>query len=250
MIGTGLPLFLRPSANHDERKSGRTPTILLLHYTGMDSAESACTWLCNEQSKVSCHYLIDEQGGLVQMVSEDRRAWHAGASTWRGIDDINSMSIGVEIHNTGHNGVYEDFPALQMQTVVALCRDVVIRNSIKPENILAHSDVAPGRKTDPGEKFDWPLLYRNGIGHWVEPSAISGGIFLQEGDRGESVAALQLALQRYGYGIVINGQFEYRTRIVIEAFQRHFRPSRVDGIADQSTIDTLFRLLAGVQLAT
>jgi N-acetylmuramoyl-L-alanine amidase len=236
------------SPNIEPRKSGLTPTILLLHYTGMSSAERACDWLCNPDSKVSCHYLVDEQGHITQMVDESLRAWHAGEGTWRGADDVNSMSIGVEIQNTGHTDAYEDFPRAQMDAVIALLRDIVQRHAIRPERVLAHSDIAPLRKADPGEKFDWRLLHREGIGHWVEPVVVSGGQSLQLGDTGDKVMALQGMFSLYGYGIETNGVYDRHTQLVVTAFQRHFRPARVDGVADQSTIETLFRLTAALPM--
>jgi N-acetylmuramoyl-L-alanine amidase len=243
---TRLPHRFVPSPNIEPRKDGIKPAILLLHYTGMASAEKACDWLCREESKVSCHYLVDEQGKITQMVDEVLRAWHAGEGTWRGNDDINSMSIGIEIQNTGHNGAYEDFSDPQMNAVMALSRDVIERNAIRHENVLAHSDIAPGRKADPGEKFDWSLLHRNGIGHWVEPVAVSGGQSLQLGDAGDKVMALQGMFSLYGYGLDATGTYDRQTQLVVTAFQRHFRPARVDGVADQSTIETLFRLIAAL----
>ena len=219
---------------------------MVMHYTGMSDAEKACKWLCDPASEVSCHYLVDERGGIVQMVDEAKRAWHAGVSSWHGEDDINSRSIGIEIQNTGHGHGYHDFPVSQMQAVAALGKDVAKRHDIKPQNILAHSDVAPGRKVDPGEKFDWAFLHRHGLGHWVEPEALSGGSFLQEGDAGDPVLALQAMLKIYGYGIESSGTFDKRTRSMVEAFQRHFRQTRVDGIADASTVATLHRLLSAL----
>jgi N-acetylmuramoyl-L-alanine amidase len=245
---TRLPHRFVPSPNIEPRKNGLKPSILLLHYTGMDSAEKACDWLCRAESKVSCHYLVDEQGQITQMVDEGLRAWHAGEGTWRGADDVNSMSIGIEIQNSGHSSVYEEFPKAQMDAVIALSRDIVQRHEIKPERVLAHSDIAPARKIDPGEKFDWALLYREGIGHWVEPVAVSGGQTLQLGDQGDKVMALQGMFSLYGYGVEANGVFDRQTQFVVTAFQRHFRPSRVDGVADQSTIETLFRLIAALPM--
>lgn len=246
MIGTGLRKRMQLSPNINERLGDKPVSILLLHYTGMESAEKACDWLCREESQVSCHYLVDEQGGIVQMVDEAKRAWHAGISSWRGDEDINSASIGIEIQNKGHGLGYRDFPADQMQTVVALCKDIIERNKIEPRNVLAHSDVAPGRKVDPGEKFDWQFLHAQGVGYWVKPEEISGGSFLQEGDVGDPVIALQTLLKFYGYRLEASGAFDNRTRVVIEAFQRHFRQQRVDGIADASTVATLHRLLRGL----
>ncbi|HUR44072.1 MAG TPA: N-acetylmuramoyl-L-alanine amidase, partial [Aestuariivirga sp.] len=150
-----LAAAFRASPNIESRKGGRKPDMIVLHYTGMESAEAACNWLCNSGSGVSCHYLVGEDGGIVQMVSEDMRAWHAGVSSWRGERDINTRSIGIEIQNPGHTAGYPDFPEDQMEAVIALCRDIGKRHDIRPRNIVAHSDVAPGRKIDPGEKFDW-----------------------------------------------------------------------------------------------
>ncbi|MBL8788965.1 MAG: N-acetylmuramoyl-L-alanine amidase [Rhizobiales bacterium] len=209
----------------------------------MESAEKACNWLCVPESKVSCHYLVDQDGGITQMVGEEMRAWHAGVSSWEGETDINSCSIGIEVQNTGHGGAYEDFPEAQMDAVADLASDIVSRHKILPQHVLAHSDIAPERKIDPGEKFDWRFMHGRGVGHWVPPVTVSGGVFLQQGDRGDPVLALQGMLSLYGYGIVRTGQYDEQTRRVVEAFQRHFRPSRVDGIADHSTVATLHALL-------
>jgi N-acetylmuramoyl-L-alanine amidase len=245
VIGTDLSHRVQISPNVGERKDSKKIKMLILHYTGMSDAAKACDWLCNEESEVSCHYLIDETGAIVQMVDERLRAWHAGTSSWHDEDDINSVSIGMEIQNPGHGAGYPDFPSVQMLSVVALCKDIILRNAILPRHVLAHSDVAPGRKVDPGEKFDWALLHAHGVGHWVEPEPLAGGSFLQLGDSGDPVLALQAMLKRFGYAIDVNGQFDQRTKIVVEAFQRHFRQSRVDGIADQSTVATLHRLMRG-----
>jgi N-acetylmuramoyl-L-alanine amidase len=248
VLETRLPHRFVPSPNIETRKNGLAASILLLHYTGMSSAEKACEWLCKAEAKVSCHYLIDEQGGIIQMVDENLRAWHAGEGTWRGADDVNSMSIGIEIQNTGHTAAYEDFPKAQMASVVALSRDIIERHGIRTERVLAHSDIAPARKIDPGEKFDWALLHREGVGHWVEPVAVSGGQVLQLGDRGDKVMALQGMFSLYGYGIDATGVYDKATLQVVTAFQRHFRQARVDGVADQSTIETLFRLIAALPM--
>lgn len=246
MIGSALATTHLPSPNIELRRNDCKPDMLILHYTGMDNAKKACRWLCDPTSKVSCHYLIDEQGGIVQMVDENMRAWHAGVSSWKDEDDINSLSIGIEIQNPGHAAGYPDFPEAQMRAVIALCRDIIARNKIHPTRVLGHSDIAPARKIDPGEKFDWPRLHAEGIGHWVKPEPIDGGPFLQLGDQGQAVEALQGMLQLYGYGAEINGTFDGPTQAAVGAFQRHFRPARVDGIADSSTVITLYRLLQGV----
>lgn len=243
MIRTTLPHTLCLSPNVEPRPPRVLPSLLLLHYTGMESAEAACRWLCNPASRVSCHYLVDEQGSLVQMVGEEMRAWHAGISWWAGETDINSHSIGIEIHNGGHSLHYAEFPDAQMNALIALARDIIARNGIRPERVLAHSDVAPQRKIDPGEKFDWRRLHIEGIGHWVEPVPI-GNHFEPFSADPDSIAAFQRKLGSYGYHVEATGHFDKQTEIVVRAFQRHFRPQRVDGIADRSTVETLDRLVS------
>jgi N-acetylmuramoyl-L-alanine amidase len=245
MIRSGLASRFVLSPNVGPRRDNQRPDMLLLHYTGMDDAERACEWLCDPKAKVSCHYLIDEKGVITQMVDEGLRAWHAGTSSWKGDEDINSCAVGIEIQNPGHAAGYPDFPQAQMMAVVALCREIVARHEIPGPRVLAHSDVAPLRKIDPGEKFDWALLHAQGIGHWVHPEPITGGPFLQLGDAGQSVEALQVLFRKYGYGIEITGAYDPLTQAVVRAFQRHFRPALVDGVADTSTVATLHRLLTG-----
>lgn len=235
------------SPNFEPRIGAERPTILLLHYTGVPSSTGAMDWLARPESKVSAHYVIDEGGRVIQMVRESMRAWHAGLSRWGGERDINSASIGIEIHNPGHDGGYPDFSDSQMDTVEALCRDIAARYGIRPERVLAHSDVAPVRKKDPGEKFDWERLARAGIGHWVAPVPVAPsdrGIGMGYG--GSLISEVQEMFARYGYDVEPNGDFEEKTEFVVTAFQRHFRPARVDGRLDQSTISTLERLLAAL----
>lgn len=235
---------IRVSPNFGPRRQGRKPSILLLHYTGMESGKAAEDWLCNPSSEVSCHYIVHEDGRIVQMIREAERAWHAGAGSWQGNPDINSASIGVEIVNPGHEIGYRDFPDVQINAVVDLCGSIVERHKILPEMVLAHSDTAPGRKVDPGEKFPWSRLHAAGVGHYVEPEPmVEGGEQMSNGDSGEAVERLQSMLALYGYGLEITGAFDDRTKRVVEAFQRHFRPARVDGFADPSTVLTLRKLL-------
>lgn len=234
---------IRASPNHEPRKGGAAPDMLVLHYTGMADAGEALAWLCDPDSKVSCHYFLFEDGRCLQLVPEGRRAWHAGLSSWQGETDINSCSIGIEIANPGHDFGYPDFPEPQMAALEALCRDIAARRAIMPARVLGHSDVAPLRKADPGEKFDWARLARAGVGLHVEPAPIREGRTIGPGDEGEEVAALQHELARMGYGLEQTGCFAEETRAVVTAFQRHFRPARVDGIADSSTIATLKKLL-------
>lgn len=233
-----------PSPNHGVRLGGRRPDSIILHYTGMEEAESALDWLTREESQVSCHYLVDEAGRVAQMVAEERRAWHAGVASWHGDTDMNSCSIGIEIHNPGHDRGYPAFPDAQIAAVEALCRDIMGRNGISRERFLAHSDIAPARKQDPGEKFMWDRLARAGVGLWVDPDPPDGGPAIGLGDEGDHVKALQVALTRYGYALEPTGTFGKATEQVVTAFQRHFRPARVDGRADASTRSALDRVLA------
>lgn len=236
-----VALNIGPRVGLPDGKTG--PDILLLHYTGMANADGALKWLCCAESKVSCHYFIFEDGRIVQSVREADRAQHAGEGAWEGHRDINSRSIGIEIANPGHAGGLPDFPQVQMDAVLRLSQDIVARNGIEPHHVIGHSDMAPHRKEDPGEKFDWTWLAENGVGHLVPPAPEEAGSFFQMGDSGEPVEALQSMLALYGYDLEINGHFDDRTRIVVTAFQRHFRRDKVDGVADLSTIKTLHALL-------
>jgi N-acetylmuramoyl-L-alanine amidase len=182
---------VHPSPNHGERAGGRKPDMILLHYTGMGTALGALDWLCREESQVSSHYFIHEDGTLMQLVPERRRAWHAGKGSWHDEDDINSLSIGIEIANAGHPGGLPHFPDEQIAAVIELCLDCGDRWSIAPERVLGHSDVAPIRKVDPGERFPWAKLHAAGVGHWVEPAPITGGRFFQNGDTGKPIEAQQ-----------------------------------------------------------
>jgi len=215
-----------PSPNHDER--ALPVSMLVLHYTGMQDAASAITRLTDAQAKVSSHYLVAEDGQLLRLVPEERRAWHAGKSRWRGISDVNSASIGIELVNPGHEFGYRPFPAAQMDALVPLIADIVARHGIEPANVVGHSDVAPARKRDPGELFDWPLLGKLGLAlkrprHGLADPHWTPGGFL-------------LALERFGYD-VSDGP------AAVAAFQRRFRPEMIDGIADGETRAILLRLL-------
>jgi N-acetylmuramoyl-L-alanine amidase len=233
-----------PSPNHGERSGAAAPDLLVLHYTGMASTEQAVAWLRDPGRGVSAHYVVHEDGYIAQLVPETRRAWHAGASYWGGATDLNSLSIGIEIANRGHDHGYPDFPAAQIEAVTALARDIVTRNRIAPERVLAHSDIAPRRKTDPGEKFPWEVLHRAGVGHLVPEAPVTDGRFFMRGEHGQPIEALQAMLALYGYGVPISGTYCEETEAVVAAFQRHFRRSRVDGIADVSTLTTLYELVA------
>lgn len=242
MIVSPLAHRFSPAANAEPRRNGRAVDMLLLHYTGMRSVSEAEALLVSAESGVSCHYLVTEAGEIVQMVGEESRAWHAGASLWKGETDTNSRSIGIEIDNPGHGADYHDFPGVQMKAVVALCRDILSRHAIPPEHVLAHSDVAPGRKVDPGEKFDWAMLHAEGIGHWAEPAAPNGGPLDPE-----ALTQFQSLLRDYGYGFDVTGKLDQATGKVTDAFQRHFRPSLVTGIPDLGCLETAERLVQALR---
>lgn len=214
-----------PSPNFDERSL--PVSIVVLHYTGMDDAASAIERLTNAEAKVSAHYLIAEDGQIVRMVDEDKRAWHAGQSFWRGITDINSASIGIEIVNPGHELGYRPFTQAQMDALVSLMRGIRDRHGIQPVNVVGHSDIAPTRKIDPGELFDWKLLAHQGLA-LARPKAFADPHWTDEGTL--------LALQRFGYD-VSDGP------ATVRAFQRRFRPERIDGIIDEDIRKILLALL-------
>lgn len=245
---------VRPSPNFGPRNNGIRPDCIILHYTGMASGALAEDRLCNAVAEVSSHYLVHENGRIVQMVPETARAWHAGASFWAGATDMNSHSIGIEIANCGHPDADPAqaapvFESIQIAAVIELCKGIIARWGIRPERVLGHSDVSVGRKIDPGEMFPWEELSKAGVGHWVQPTPISGGRFFARGDQGQPVAALQSMLALYGYKTPISGEFDLDTEKAVTAFQRHFRPARIDGVADVSTIETLHRLLKAIPIA-
>ena len=236
-----------PSPNFGERAGNRQPDMIVLHYTGMPDSKAALSRLCTPNSDVSCHYFITEDGRIIQCVPESQRAWHAGEGSWGAETDINSCSIGIEIANPGHDYGYPDFPKRQIAAVAALCRAILRRRIIRPERVLAHSDTAPSRKRDPGEKFPWMLLYRSGIGHWVKPAPIVSGPSFDLGDSGNAIQNFKAALRDYGYGLTVDSHFDETTRDVVVAFQRHFRPALCDGRFDSSTLITLRALLDGLK---
>lgn len=227
-------MISRPSPNHDARPAGKAIDLLLIHYTGMREAESALQRLTDPAAKVSSHYLIDEAGLTYRLVEEERRAWHAGVSYWAGERDINGISIGVELANPGHEFGYRPFPQNQMTALAALCRGILARHPIPRSRVLGHSDVAPARKIDPGELFDWRSLAASGIGLWPAPAEGAGDI-----------ASVQKALAVFGYEVAPSGKPDEATRFALNAFQRHFRPGRIDGEADAGTRALLYGALKG-----
>ncbi|SLN37171.1 N-acetylmuramoyl-L-alanine amidase [Oceanibacterium hippocampi] len=235
----------RASPNHDARPPGGPVDILLVHYTGMESAEAALDRLCDPAAKVSAHYLIDEAGRIFALVDEARRAWHAGVASWAGAADINARSVGIELVNPGHEFGYRPFPEAQMRALDGLAIAIVARHGIPPHRVIGHSDVAPERKQDPGELFDWARLARLGLGLWPAPDFAPSphAEALGPGASGAAVVDLQLALGGLGYRVEGTGLYDTPTGAVVTAFQRHWRQSGVDGIADGETRSLIHHLL-------
>ena len=237
-----------PSPNFDNRRS--PPDMLVLHYTGMRTADEAVARLRDPEAKVSAHYVVDEDGSILRLVAEERRAWHAGKGAWQGETDCNAASIGIEIVNPGHEFGYRDFPEVQIDAVIRLIGDIRSRWTIPDARIIGHSDLAPDRKQDPGERFPWKRLAGEGHGLWFEPAPErieALGAPLGVGDEGLGVIVLRAGLHRLGYGLQPGGDYDEATKLTVEAFQRHWRPATVDGVADGETRATLMGVL---QLAT
>ena len=216
-----------PSPNHGPRPDGAVVDMLVLHYTGMKDARSALDRMRDPAAAVSAHYMIDEDGAVLRLVDETRRAWHAGVAAWRGHDDINDRSIGIELVNPGHEFGYRPFPEPQMAALIELTGEIVERHPIPARNVVGHSDVAPTRKTDPGELFDWPRLAAAGVGLW--PAAAAEG----------EIGRVPTTLAGYGYDTA-------DPEAALRAFQRHFRPARIDGVADAQCAGLLAALLAAI----
>ena len=228
-------IIVRPSPNHDER--GVPVDMLILHYTGMRSAQEAIDRLRDPEAAVSSHYVVDEDGTVFRLVPEDRRAWHAGISFWRGHTALNARSVGIEIVNPGHEWGYRDFPVLQLAAVCDLSLEILARHPIPARNVIGHSDVAPDRKQDPGERFDWQSLAANGVGLWPEdvPDLGTGGIVRDAA----SLWDVRRALRAIGYDVAPEGALDPALSLVLRAFQRHWRPEAVTGQADAGTLARL-----------
>jgi N-acetylmuramoyl-L-alanine amidase len=223
-----------PSPNFDQRSPGTPVDILVLHYTGMQTGAAAIERLCDPDAQVSAHYTVDEDGTIYAHVPEAERAWHAGVSYWGGARDINARSIGIEIVNPGHEFGYRTFPDGQIQAVIDLAKDIFRRHPIPPERVLGHSDVAPSRKTDPGELFPWGTLSLAGIGLWPQTRKLRLDVPFTDG------------LRAFGYGLMPDTDVPDKT--VIAAFQRHWRPARIDGVPDRECEAILAALLGAIDL--
>lgn len=233
------------SPNFNER---RLPiSLLVLHYTGMESGQAARERLCDQSAEVSAHWLVHEDGTLDNLVDEEMRAWHAGRGSWNGITDVNSASIGVEIVNGGHNVPLEDgslppYPDVQILAVIKLAKEIIGRHDISTNNIVGHSDIAPDRKEDPGEHFPWAGLAAAGVGFWPGDLPEDGRILFQPGDRDRGVSIIQRGLADLGYGASVTGCLDDPTQAIIRAVQRRYRPSQIDGIIDMQVMEILKRL--------
>jgi N-acetylmuramoyl-L-alanine amidase len=216
----------RPSPNFDDR--ALPVSMIVLHYTGMPDAESALVRMTDPEAKVSAHYCVCEDGAILRPVDEEKRAWHAGRSYWRGISDVNSASVGIEIVNPGHEFGYRPFPEEQMDVLIPLVADIKERHDVPRANVVGHSDVAPARKQDPGELFDWARLAKVGLAlarpvkHLVDPLWTDSGFLL--------------ALERFGYDV-------RDSMAAVVAFQRRFRPDLIDGDIDGECRAVLLALL-------
>jgi N-acetylmuramoyl-L-alanine amidase len=226
-----------PSPNQDERPADAPIDVLILHYTGMPTAQEAIDRLRDPAARVSSHYVVDEDGAVLRLVPEARRAFHAGVSYWRGHSELNARSIGIEIVNPGHEWGYRDFPVLQLAAVCDLCLGILSRHPIPARNVIAHSDVAPDRKDDPGERFDWRSLAENGVGLWPE-GVPDLGTAAAVGDA-TALRDVRAALSDIGYRVAPEGAFDPSLATVLRAFQRHWRPEAITGEADAGTRERL-----------
>lgn len=247
---SSLQIIDRPSPNHDART--RPIDLIVLHYTGMQDAETALARLTDPEpmagkypgpwhnhdvpadaplGRVSTHYVVGEDGAIYRVVSEEHRAWHAGASSWEGEGDVNSRAIGIEIVNGGHDFGLPDFPDAQIEAVIALVQDILPRwPSLNRTRVVGHSDIAPERKLDPGEKFPWKRLADAGVSIWPQAATPFAH---QHGD--DPVGRVQAQLVLIGYGVSQTGAMDEATRAALVAFQRRFRPAKMDGLIDEET---------------
>jgi len=233
------------SPNFNERKL--PVSVLVLHYTGMESGVAARNRLCDPAAEVSAHWLVYEDGRTENLVPEEKRAWHAGVGSWRGITDVNSASIGIEIVNGGHNFPLADdslppYPDPQILSIVKLAKEVIGRHNIKPQNVVGHSDIAPDRKEDPGEHFPWAGLAAAGVGIWPGELPTDSRVLFEPGDRDRGISIIQRGLADLGYGASVTGCLDEPTQAIIRAIQRRYRPSQIDGVIDMQVMEILKRL--------
>lgn len=249
-----MQVIQNPSPNFNERKY--PIDMLVLHYTGMETGQAALERMLDPEAEVSAHYMIWEDGRVVQLVDESMRAWHAGVSSWQGDEDLNSRSIGIEIVNGGHDWPLADgglppYPNEQIEAVAQICLGILNRHVIPPSRIVGHSDIASARKDDPGEHFPWADLAKRGIGIWPEPQNVEGGTLLRgygllPGDSGAPVRRMQESLVAIGYTFEITGHFNETTQNVVRAFQRRWHTERIDGHANIQTLVRIDEILTNI----
>ena len=232
------------SPNMNDRPDGVEIDTVVLHYTGMKTVDEALVRLCDPESQVSAHYLIQESGEIIPLVPEEKRAWHAGESAWRGRQNVNDFSIGIELVNPGHEYGYRPFSEAQMDSLIRLLEELFYRHPIEVRNVVGHSDIAPMRKEDPGELFNWELLASYNLAIWPDmPRECQQEDILKPGASGDDVKNLQRNLKKIGYNIEITSEFDLQTCYVVIAFQRHFTPTKIGDIWHQEAQTALEQLL-------
>lgn len=245
-MSTPPPIIPHPSPNHGPRRVVGPPDMLIIHYTGMRDGASALARMCDPDAQVSAHYMIEEDGRIFQLVPDDRRAWHAGASFWAGETDINSRSIGIELVNPGHEWGYRPFPEAQMRALAALSRHLLSVFPIPPHRVLGHSDIAPRRKQDPGELFDWLGLAMAGVGLWPDPRPADGMAW--------EIDEIARLLEKFGYLVASDGiswdahiahgkTWDENAEAALFAFQRHWVPASMGRGADRDSVAALRALV-------
>jgi N-acetylmuramoyl-L-alanine amidase len=233
---TTLQIIERPSPNFNERGGSGIIDMIVIHYTGMKSGAESLARLCDPQSEVSAHYFIDEAGEISRLVPEKQRAWHAGRGFWRGVSDINSRSVGIELQNPGHDWGYVDFPEAQIDALIALLQEIIDRNPIDLRGVIAHSDLAPRRKLDPGEKFPWEKLKAAELCVYPKKQKASAKAALPRKIDLALRTEILRNLAEIGYRIdPQRGYWTENNRAALTAFQRRFRPRLVNGVADTET---------------
>lgn len=241
-----MQLIQSPSPNFDARTL--PITLLVLHYTGMESGAAALSRMTDADAKVSAHYMVETDGRVFQLVDEADRAWHAGVSEWAGQSNVNSASVGIEIVNGGHNvpladGTLPPYPDVQINAVIALSKAVMSRHAIASKNVLGHSDIAPARKIDPGEHFPWEGLAAAAVGLWPRGVGDDRRVLFGAGDRDRGVAIAQTGLAHIGYSARVSGVLDADTQLVVAALQRRYRSDQIDGVIDMQTMDIIKALV-------
>lgn len=250
MAGMRYAIVDALSPNVNPRPEGAAIDLVILHYTGMEDGPSAIKRLRDPEARVSCHYVVEEDGRVFRLAEERMRAWHAGVSFWGGITDVNSHSIGIEIVNGGHDFGLPDYPPAQIAALIDLLSDILDRRKLHPVRVIGHSDVAPARKDDPGEKFPWTQLHAAGVAIAPKIEEHSRHVLYAPGVEDAGVAGVQQALGAIGYGVTVTGVLDKATQCVVRAFQRRFRQDRIDGALDLQTLALIAEVERITRIAT